>query len=371
MNELDTQIKMTVNQLLSKKLTAACVEERLSAMGWQVDAGQILATIKKTQKAQRKIVLTGFLAAATIRPFLSQIHCVNSLDFMRKLPSYAIDLIITSPPYNVRKDYGDEVDDELPWPEYYAWMAEIIQECYRLLRTGGTLAIVVPEVIRWQREHKHNNTWEDFDSSYITHHQGGVVVGKGRIERIAVKLQETMRQCDTHLREPLTWVKGSELTHVPIATRHQMGSDSDPYHRPVKEMVLLGSKGQWHHRAGTGRRGSNALPYADDLKDAWWIPTTNSEHPAPFPIDIPRRLIAIYTHATNAIVYDPFAGSGTVQEAAAEIGLPWLGSEVVPKWAEFAQKRAANVENQGRLFWMPPQPKKAPIAVTQMSLLGM
>ena len=351
MNDVDKRIEEKAQVLLAGRLTAA----RL------LDAGLKPEKVRKMRGARRRVVLREELAAVALRPFLYQIHLARCLPFMAQLPSASIDLIITSPPYNVRKVYGEGVNDEIAWPDYYTWLEQVIQECYRLLRTGGTLAMVVPNAIRWQRAHAYHDTWEDYDPTYVTHYQGQQVTGKGRIERLGAKISGMMFACDKHLREPITWVKAGP-SGVPIATRHQMGCDSDPFFRATSEMILLGSKGQWHHRGGTGRRGRNALPYADWLKDVWLIPSVvnSTDHPAPFPTEIPRRLITIFTHTPDAVVFDPFTGSGQTQRAAIEVGLPWLGCEAVVKWARQTTADLSGLQAQKRLDLpvMKPTPRR-------------
>src|SRR6267154_1565040 len=133
----------------------------------------------------------------------------DSLEQLRTLTSATVDLIITSPPYNCRKDYGD-FDDQVPWPKYYENMDAVLTECYRLLVPGGVIAINVPGVIRWQADHRYADTWSDYEPDYDTHRRGEKVTGKGRIEPLGFKLYEMMWRHDPKVREPIIWVRGSE-----------------------------------------------------------------------------------------------------------------------------------------------------------------
>jgi DNA modification methylase len=259
------------------------------------------------------------------------------------------DLIVTSPPYNCRKQYGDD-NDQVSWLDYYAFMERFLDCCYALLREGGTLAINVPGVIRWQAEHAHADSWSDYDPTYKTHRNGEKGLGKGRIEPLGFNLFAMMRARDAHMREPIIWVKGSEGNA--ISSDYRMGCDSDPYMRPAHEMILLGSKGRWFHRGGTGRRGGEAVPFLDETKDVWFLPpVTDSAHPAPFPVELPLRLINLFTHAKDSLVVDPFCGTGTTGVACTMATREFIGIERDEHFSHLARKRNENW--RGRAYDIP------------------
>jgi DNA modification methylase len=268
----------------------------------------------------------------------------ETLEGLRSIESGSVELIVTSPPYNCRKKY-DSVSDEMPWPEYYQWMNNVIGECYRVLVPGGTLAVNVPSVIRYQHDHEFRHTWTDFDESYLTHRESVKVKGRGRVEPVGFKLFAIMASKDIHMREPIVWVKGSEEGGE-ICSSYQMGSDNNPYMRPCHEFILLGSKNQWFHRGGTGRRGAEAVPFIDYTKDVWYIqPTASREHPAVFPEEIPARLIRLFVHVENAIILDPFMGSGTTLKVAEKLGFKSIGIDKSKKYCDsvFEEFRQASI----------------------------
>jgi len=269
------------------------------------------------------------------------------LEVLHGMKSASVDLVVTSPPYNCRKEYGD-FDDMLPWPQYYKWMSEILGHLYRVLVPGGVIAINVPGVVRWQANHNYSETWSDFDSSYKTHRNGEKVIGKGRVEPVGFTLFEMMRQQDSHIREPIVWVKGSEGNA--ICSDYRMGCDSDPYMRPAHEFILLGSKERWFHRGGTGRRGGDAVPFLDETKDVWFIPPERSDkHPAIFPVELPRRIIRLFVHAEDAVILDPFMGLGSSGVAAMELGRRYIGIELSKKFFKGAEHRIYGAAAQGRI----------------------
>jgi DNA modification methylase len=267
------------------------------------------------------------------------------LAVLRQLPSEMFDLIATSPPYNSRKSY-DSIVDEWEWPSYYAWLGQVLDECYRVLRTGGTLAINTPGVIRYQQTHPYRASWRDFDAEVKTHRDGQPVIGRGRIEPLGFHLYQMMFERDPHLREPIVWVKAAAEGEA-FSAHYQMGSDSNPYLRACHEFIWLGSKGQWHHRGGRGQRGAAVLPFDETTKDVWRIlPEADTRHPAVWPLEIPRRLIRLFCHASDSKVLDPFAGRGTTLQAAHEAGIEAVGIEISPRYCRLAQHATA----QGHLF---------------------
>ena len=269
--------------------------------------------------------------------YRNRIICGNCLDIMRRMDNESVDLIVTSPPYNCRIEY-DNYDDALTWDDYYEFIREALYHMYRALVPGGTVALIVPMMIRWQREHPYANTWASYDPEYKTHKGSEKVFGKGRVEPIGMRLFRMMLAIDIHVREPIVWVKAPENTA--IATTYQMGYDSDPFMRPCHEHILLGSKRQWFHRGGTGRRGKDYVPFSDYTKDVWFIPSSgDSEHPATFPQEIPDRLIKLFIHAKDALVLDPFCGVGTTCIAAAQAGYDYVGIDQSPKYCILATDR--------------------------------
>jgi len=276
------------------------------------------------------------------------LHHGDCLTVLKSISSESVDLVVTSPPYNCRKDYGD-FDDMMPWPEYYCWFEEVLKELYRVLVVGGVIAINVPGVVRWQANHRYADTWSDYDPTYQTHRDGKKVTGKGRIEPVGFQIFEMMMRLDRHVREPIVWVKGTEGNA--ICSDYRMGCDSDPYMRPAHEFIFLGSKSRWFHRGGTGRRGKEAVPFLDETKDVWFVPPDrDSRHPAVFPVEIPRRLIRLFTHAPDSVVLDPFLGLGASGVAAAELDREFIGIELNKKYLDIARNRIHAVAAQQRMF---------------------
>jgi len=276
---------------------------------------------------------------------INTVQCCDCKNGFKQIPDGSIDLIVTSPPYNCGKDY-EVYSDERPWKEYYSFIGEFLDCAYASLKVGGTIAIVVPPTIKFQHDHKYADTWSDFDKTYKTHRGPVKVLGRGRIEPIAHRIRTMMELRDPHMRESIIWVKAAE-GQPPISTNYCMGCDSDPFIRSVYETILIGSKGKWFHTGGTGRRGKDAVPYMDYTKDVWNIPAMSSRiHPAPFPEDIPDRLIKLFTHTPESVVLDPFAGIGTTLVAAVKNNRKFIGFEINNKYCEIARKKISALVEQ-------------------------
>jgi DNA modification methylase len=275
---------------------------------------------------------------------VSEVHLLQGdcVEVMKTLESDSVGLFVFSPPYNCRKPYTTS-KDEMPWDVYYLWMEDVLSECYRIMEKGGVIAVNVPTVIRWQAVHEYASSWSDYDPDYKSHRDGKQVLGKGRIEPIGIRLFGMMEAMGLKMREPIVWVKGSEGNA--ICSDYRMGCDSDPYMRPAHELILLGSKGQWFHRGGTGRRGREAVPFMDYTKDVWHIsPDKSKKHPAPFPEELPTRVIQLFTHAKDAVVCDPFMGKGTSGAAAVKLGRSFTGIELSPEYFQLAERHITDAQ---------------------------
>jgi len=271
------------------------------------------------------------------------IYHADVLEALRVIPDSSVGLIATSPPYNCGKTYAAHTDT-LPWPDYYAWMGRVLDECYRALERGGVIAVNVPGVIRYNHDHPHKRSWSDFDPQRIIRYSNRRVDGAGRLEPLGFRVHEMMRSRDSHMREPVAWIKAASEQNI-HAHNTAVGNDSNPYLRGVYEMILIGSKETWVHRGATGRRGKKAMPHMEYYQDVWFVPSTSSaDHPAPWPLEIPRRLIRTYVHAQDAVVLDPFCGRGTTLVAACEEGRTNIGIDNARAYCETARAAVRNVK---------------------------
>jgi len=262
-----------------------------------------------------------------------KLYLGDCLDILPALEAGSVDAVVTSPRYNVGIDYGEYVDDNTSWATYYQEMEKFLRESLRILKPGGILALNVPKEVRLRKENIER-------------------YGR-RVEKVATRLELMCEEMGFLPREAIVWVKSTESTG-PIATTYAMGSDNNIYIRPTCEMILLHSKERYYYDNGTGRRGTKDVPFLDETKDVWWnIPAKRNGHPAPFPIEIPERLIKLFTcmkdGAVIPTILDPFMGSGTTGVACVKTGRNFIGIEIDPDYYAIAEKRIAEAQMQPRL----------------------
>lgn len=241
--------------------------------------------------------------------------CRNILPF---IPDKSIDLVLTSPPYNV----GMEYEEILDWQDYYHFMREWLSGAMAPLKVGGILAVNLPKEVKHTKEQ--------------------IIQYRRRVEKIGEWVDLLCEELGYLPREAIIWAKGSE--GQPISFNYKMGSDNNLYVRSVCEMILLHSKGRYYWDGGTGRRGKSAVPFQDETKDIWWIPAEHaSQHPCPYPEEIPYRLISMFTLANKyqPIILDPFLGSGTTAYCAKKLGRKCIGIEIEERYCSIAAKHCA------------------------------
>ena len=245
--------------------------------------------------------------ARSIKPAEPEIHYKSSTD-MGEIGSGSVQLIVTSPPYNVGKKYADH-NDSMGFEAYLGFLNDVWSECIRVLCGGGRIAVNVAD------------TWR---TPYIPLHT--------HITRQLLDLGMLMRGM-------IYWDKGTSA-----GTSTAWGSwrsASNPTLRDVGEYILVFSKGGFKMRGRS--RVSTITPYefTQYTKSLWSFPTANAKregHPAPFPDELPARLIKLYTFLGDTVL-DPFLGSGTTAKAAAALGRRAIGYEVDRAYAPLIRRK--------------------------------
>jgi len=209
------------------------------------------------------------------------------------LPSDSVQLVVTSPPYNVGQRYGDDGSgDRLPLDEYLAMLSAVLTELLRVLRDGGVLALNLPPSIRVPDEHR-----------------AFPLAGWAELHLLA-----------THwlLREPLVWSK-TQGDGEPHAATTTFGAPTNPYLRPTHERVIIASKGGYRLPGKSTAWGIDR--YLSVVKDVWRLPPGRARRglPLAFPDELVRRLVLLYS-CPGDMVLDSFAGTGTVGRVARQHG---------------------------------------------------
>ena len=232
---------------------------------------------------------------------LNKIYNMDVLEGLKQIDDENIDIIITSPPYNKAGlngkckgvkwnktiDYGGDFNiDNKPEDVYQEWQLEILKECYRVLKKDGLM---------------------------FYNHKNRIVKGKGYI----ISPYEWLLKSEFKIRQEIIWNRKSGP--------NQESSRYIPSYENI--YVLTKDKNTIFKRKKD----------AEYKTDVWTInPDRHNDHPAPFPIDIPRNILhnIEVEEGRNIIVLDPFMGSGTTAKAAIEKGYDFIGFEIVPEYIE-------------------------------------
>jgi len=222
----------------------------------------------------------------------NQIFCKSSED-MSELPDNSVSLMITSPPYNVGKDY----DKDLTLKEYLNLLKKVFYETYRVLEPGGRACINIANSGR---------------KPYIplSHHISSIMTEIGYL-----------------MRGEIIWVKAAGASGS--CAWGSFCSASNPTLRDVHEYILVYSKGDFKR----AYKGENTILKEDFMRNTLSIWKFNAEsaqkigHPAPFPLELPSRLINLYSYKEDLIL-DPFMGSGTTCVAAQNLSRDYIGYDI-------------------------------------------
>lgn len=252
-----------------------------------------------------------------------KIYCNDSQN-MSDVADSLIDLVITSPPYNVGRKYT-QYNDNLTLEGYLAMLDRVWKECERVMKPGARIAVNVPH-------------------------------GTGRQPYLPLGSAVTLQlQSRFELLGTIIWRKTSATLRTSWGSWRRPDS---PYLRDVCELIIIAkTSGSLDIPQEFFVRDKNktvspwlsAKEFVSLTRDYWEFETSNpaqsNGHPASFPVELPRRLIKLFGYS-GATVLDPFAGSGTVGLAARELGCSAILCDVDPNYCEMMADRLS----QGGLF---------------------
>jgi len=242
----------------------------------------------------------------------NRIYQKDCLEGMRELPTHSVDLVVTSPPYNLRNSTGggmrngsgglwegarllngyEGYEDDMPRDAYVAWQRQCLEEMCRVVKPEGAIF--------------YNHKWRV---------QGGLLEDQHEIVQ------------GFPVRQIIIWQRAGGINF-------NLG-----YFLPTYEVIYLICRDEFRLASKDPQHPKAACA----VGDVWSIPQdSNNPHPAPFPIEIPLRCI----EATDAkVVLDPFMGSGTTAIAAEILGREWIGFEVSEEYVAQAQERMTNLRS--------------------------
>ena len=244
------------------------------------------------------------------KDFINKIVCGDAVEMMKKIPAGAVDLVITSPPYNIKNSTGNGLkdgrggkwanaalqkgyanyDDCMPHEEYVKWQRESLEEIMRIISDTGAIF--------------YNHKW---------------------------------RVQDGLLQERQDIVNGFPVRQI-IIWKRKGGLNFNPgYFLPTYEVIYVIAKPKF-----------KLAPKANAHGDVWeFTQEMNNEHPAAFPVNLIDRIV----YSTNAkIVLDPFMGSGTTAISAINFKRNYIGIDISLEYCEMARKRIKRHQSQAELL---------------------
>ena len=246
-----------------------------------------------------------YIEASVPPQFLDKIFCKTS-ENMEELPDNSVHLMVTSPPYNVGKEY----DENLTLQEYRQFLKRVWKEVYRVLVPGGRACINIANLGR---------------KPYIPLH---------------AFIVEDMLELGFLMRGEIIWNKASSSS--PSTAWGSWLSAANPTLRDIHEYILIFSKGMFSRRNVHKRQSTiSQEEFLELTKSVWTFPAESARkvgHPAPFPIELPYRLIQLYTF-DEEVILDPFIGSGQAAIAAIKANRHFVGYDISEEYLKLAERR--------------------------------
>jgi DNA modification methylase len=262
-------------------------------------------------------------ATVQVAPAVDRFVCGDARA-MTEVPADSVALVVTSPPYFVGKEYEAALGQggvPTSYLDYLGMLREVFSECVRTLEPGGRIAVNVANLGR--------RPYRSLSADVI-----GI-------------LQDDLGLL---LRGELIWYKQRGSSGSCAWGSFQR--PANPVLRDLTERVVIASKGRFDRAIPPRRRRELGLPseatmtredFMEDTLDVWEIPPESAQrvgHPAPFPVELPARLIDLFTYRGD-LVLDPFLGSGSTAVAAVRTGRHYVGYDLDQAYVDLAEERVA------------------------------
>lgn len=263
---------------------------------------------------------------------LNKIYLEDCLTFMPRLEKKSCDIIVTSPPYNLKKKYS-KYKDNIERQKYISWMSEVARLSREILKENGSFFLNIGS--------KPSDPWMPFDIA---------------------------REFDKYfcLQNVTHWIKHISINQDAGTKKHSLNGDiSFGHFKPINTNTYLNQCHEYvFHFTKTGKvqleKLAIGVPYQHksnvtrwkekkDLRDrgnVWFIKYENKQgavrpevHPAIFPIKLPYLCIKLHGVNKNTVVYDPFMGIGTTAVACTLLGAKFIGTEIDDKYIKIANEK--------------------------------
>ena len=239
----------------------------------------------------------------------NKIYNMDCRDGLKLVPDNSIDLIVTSPPYNLGIKY-DSWNDEMPWEEYLEFCRDWLTECYRILKSDGRICI----------------------DHYFSCGRGGVnrfplFDIKNIMESIGYKIVSIPVWMDETVTNKTAW--GSWM------------SASAPYINCPIEGILIACKDHWKKDV-SGESTISRDMFIEGTYGVWNLGTTTGQTIACFPEKLPEMCIQLLSYKDD-VVLDPFSGSGTTCFVAKKLDRKFVGFEISKDYYDVSVARLNGV----------------------------
>lgn len=244
--------------------------------------------------------------------FENKIICADSLEVLRKLPDNCIDLIFTSPPYNFGLNYKTNEDTQ-HWETYFSKLFEIFNECIRVLKYGGRIAVNIQPLF----------------SDYIPSHH---IISNYFMSRKMIWKGEILWEKNNYNCKYTAW--GS------------WKSPSNPYLKYTWEFIEIFAKGTIKKEGKSDDADISADEFKKWVVAKWSIAPERDmkkyNHPAMFPEELALRIIKLFSFK-NDIILDPFNGSGTTTFVSKILNRKYLGIDISKEYCTIAEERISEI----------------------------
>lgn len=263
----------------------------------------------------KKTEFMGDNTQSVLPDFLKNKIIFGSSEKMFDIPDNSLHLMITSPPYNVSKEY----DEDLSLIEYLQMLRNVFTETYRVLVNGGRACINVANLGR---------------KPYIP---------------LSDYISSMMIDIGFNMRGEIIWNKAASAS--PSTAWGSWQSASNPTLRDVHEYILIFSKGDYKRERENKDNTISKEQFIEWTKSIWTINAESAKrigHPAPFPEELPYRLIQLYSFKGDYVI-DPFIGSGTTAVSAIKSERYYVGYELSDKYVKLAENRISPLLQQMKM----------------------
>lgn len=258
-----------------------------------------------------------YMVTARTEPYFQEnLTTIYNVDFLKTncVEEGTIDLIVTSPPYNVGIQYNSH-DDRMVYEHYLSFTKEWLAKSYRLIKEDGRFCLNIPLD---KNKDGHQSVYADITTI---------------AKQVGWKYHSTIIWNEQNISRRTAW--GSWL------------SASAPYVIAPVEVIVIFYKERWKKISGSRKSDINKQEFMEWTNGVWSFSGESKKrvgHPTPFPVELPKRCIKLFSFVGDTVL-DPFLGSGSTLIACVRTNRKGIGVEIDKNYCDIAKKRLINEKN--------------------------